>query len=80
MTPEAIRSLMNREPFSPFRVHMVDGRAIKVLEREYIAISPTGKTFVVGQEDGALVLLDVAGVVSLEVPIRTSRRSSRRRT
>lgn len=79
MTPQAIRSLMNQEPFHPFRVHMADGRAIDVLAREFIAISPTGTTFVVGQKDGVLALLDVARVASLEISIRAARRTKRRK-
>jgi hypothetical protein len=79
MTPQAIRSLMNQEPFLPFRVHMADGRAIEVLGRDYIAISPTGTTFAIGQKDGAIALLDVAGVASLEISMRAPCKTNRRK-
>ena len=79
MTPQAIRGMMNQEPFRPFLVLFADGRTIEVLEREYIALSPTGNTFVVGQLDGTLALLNAAQVVGLEVPIRNLRKSKRRK-
>jgi hypothetical protein len=67
MTLEALRQLYDAQPFRAFVVHLADGRQIPVRHREYLAIGPQGRTFVVYQPDESLNIIDLPMVTALEV-------------
>lgn len=46
MTFEEMRSLIKREPFQPFRVHLVDGRVLEVHHPSLTLLTP--RDFVIG--------------------------------
>jgi hypothetical protein len=67
MTMEQLRKLYDGRPFRPFIIHLADGREIPVHHREYMAIGPQGRTFVVYQPDESLNIIDLYLVTDLEV-------------
>jgi hypothetical protein len=67
MTIEQVRAKYNAQPFHPFTMHLADGRAVKVEHREFIAISPTGRTVIVYQPDESHNVIDLLLVTDLEV-------------
>ncbi|MGD0464104.1 MAG: hypothetical protein ABSB74_16605 [Tepidisphaeraceae bacterium] len=76
MTREKIFELWRAEPFQKFTIHMADGRKVPVLHREFLAISPSGRTVHVYQPDDSLNIVDLLLVTDLEV--RRNGRSHRR--
>ncbi len=67
MQIKELQSIYRARPFRPFRVHLADGREIRVDHPELIALSPTGRSAVVYGKDGAFEVIDVLLVTSLEV-------------
>ncbi len=67
MTREKIFELWRAEPFQKFTIHMADGRKVPVLHREFLAISPSGRTVHVYQPDDSLNIVDLLLVTDLEV-------------
>jgi len=60
-----LRKLYDAEPFEPFAIHMADGRKILVKHREFMALSPSGRTAYVYQVNDDSDVIDVALVTSL---------------
>jgi hypothetical protein len=67
MTRERILQLWKAEPFEKFNIHLADGRRIPVMHREFLAISPSGRTVNVYQPDDSLNIIDLLLVTDLEV-------------
>jgi len=67
MTLEEFRNTINARPFRPFTIHLADGRSIHVLSHEYIARSPTGRTFAVYDDEGRHSIVDLLLVTELKV-------------
>jgi len=67
MISERIRQLWKAEPFQKFTMHLADGRQIPVLHREFLMISPSGRTANVYQPDDSLNIVDLLLVTDLEV-------------
>ena len=62
-----LQKLYDAEPFRPFLIHMADGRKIPVKHREFMALSPSGRTAYVYQMNDDSDVIDVALVTSLEI-------------
>jgi hypothetical protein len=79
MTSEKLRELWKAEPFHKFTIHLADGRQIPVLHREFLMISPSGRTAYVSQPDDSMNIVDILLVTDLEVRHngRTHRRNKR---
>jgi hypothetical protein len=67
MTIEQVRQLYNAAPFRPFTIHLADGRQIPVKHREFMALSPSGRTIVVYQADDTSNIIDLLLVTDLEI-------------
>jgi hypothetical protein len=67
MISEKIRELWKAEPFQKFTMHLADGRRIPVLHRQFLAISPSGRTVNVYQPDDSLNIVDLLLVTDLEI-------------
>ena len=67
MTIEKIKEFYNAQPFSPFVIHLADGRSIPVYHREFMMTAPSGRTIVVQQPDDSLNIIDLLLVTDLEV-------------
>ena len=67
MTKETIREHVNANPFRPFTLRLTNGRACEVPARDFVSLSPSGRTVVVYTADGDGVrLLDVALITEIE--------------
>ena len=54
-------------PFHPFVLHLADGRAIPVVNRDFLMAAPSGRTVIVYQTDDSFDIVDVMVVTSLRV-------------
>jgi hypothetical protein len=68
MTIDELRATLRQDPFRPFTMHMVDGRTFRVMHRDYMALSPSGRTVIVFQPDESYSVLDMLLMSELEVP------------
>ena len=81
MTSDKIRELVKREPFSPFSIHMNDGRKLDVNHPDFIAIHPEARnTVIVFLPKGRFEFVYLKNVTSIqsegEVPTPRKRRKS----
>jgi hypothetical protein len=58
MTIEQVRPLHNAALFKPFIIHLADGPEIPVKHREFMALSPSGRTITVYQADDTSHIID----------------------
>lgn len=58
MTSEQLRATREAHPFRPFTIHLADGRSYRVPHRDYVSMSPSGRTVIVYQNDEAFSILD----------------------
>jgi len=65
MKPTAIRDVRDQVPFSPFDIHLADGRVVTVLTADHIMISPRNDKFAVYERDGSLRVIDGKLVTSI---------------
>jgi hypothetical protein len=59
MTTERVRKLYEGQPFRPFVFHLADGRDIPVPHRDFMYITPPGRTVIVSDDDGAVNIIDL---------------------
>ena len=81
MTSEKLHALHQARPFSPFTLHLADGRAIQVRHPEFFAYNPAGRTaLVLGEEEKDFDIVDVLLITSITVGKGSSngRRKKRR--
>jgi hypothetical protein len=67
MTTEQFRAMLHQQPFRPFRIRMADGRAFDVAHRDFVAMSPTGRTVIVYQDGEDFNVLDLLLMTELQV-------------
>ena len=67
MTTEQFRAMLHQQPFRPFTIRMADGRAFEVAHRDFVAISPTGRTAIVYQDNEYFSVLDLLLMSELQV-------------
>lgn len=75
MSAEELRAQIRATPFRPFLLNVADGRRIPVGARDYILVSPTGRTAHVYQRDESYDIVDMLLVtgLSFDVPTAESR-------
>lgn len=66
MTYEQLRKMHTAQPFQPFGINLADGRTLTVDHPEFLAQTPTGRTFGVGLPDGVIEIVDLLLVTSLK--------------
>ncbi len=66
-TIEQVKQLYNAAPFTPFIIHLADGRRIPVNHREFMALSPSGRLAAVYQADDTSDIIDLLSVTGLEM-------------
>lgn len=59
MTTEQFRATLHQQPFRPFTIRMADGRAFEIAHRDFVAMSPSGRTIIVFQTDESYSVLDL---------------------
>ncbi len=69
MTIEKLRTVLETQPFRPFKIHLADGRKFLVPHREFLSHSPTGRTLIVydAKDGDGFSILDLLLVTELEV-------------
>jgi hypothetical protein len=67
MTGEQFRAVLHQMPFRPFTIRMADGRASEVRHRDFVAISPAGRTVFVYESEEAFSVLDLLLMTELQV-------------
>ena len=53
---DEIRKLYHAAPFKPFDLVLTNGRTVPVKHPEFMALSPSGRTVVVFEQDGHLAI------------------------
>lgn len=79
MTIEAIRKLIDAQPFQPFTMHLADGRDIPVHHREFIMAVPSGRTLIVLEPDDTMHIVDLLLVADVKLKLRRNGSSGKRR-
>jgi hypothetical protein len=74
MTTEQVRKLYDGQPFRPFVFHLADGREIPVPHRDFMLITPPGRTVIVSDDDGAVNIIDLLLVTDIRIENGTKRR------
>lgn len=67
MNVDQIRLVREANPFVPFTVHLADGRSHRVPHRDYLSMSPGGRTVIVYESDEAGHLLDSLLITELSL-------------
>jgi hypothetical protein len=70
MVAEELRRYVTANPFRPFVLNVADGRQVPVAGRDFILISPTGRTLHVYQRNESFDVLDTMLVtgISFDAP------------
>ena len=79
ITVEQIRHVYEAQPFRPFTLHLADGRQISVARREFLALSPSGRTVIVYRPDESFNVVDMLLVTDLEFKPESGKRGQRGR-
>ncbi|MBI2807027.1 MAG: hypothetical protein HYX68_18755 [Planctomycetes bacterium] len=67
MTVDQLRAAREASPFRPFTIHLANGRSFRVQHRDYLSMSPNGRTVIVYQADDAFNILDLHLVTELAI-------------
>ncbi|HWD18486.1 MAG TPA: hypothetical protein VHB20_04345 [Verrucomicrobiae bacterium] len=67
MNADALRGLVNHDPFQPFTLRLNDGRKIRVPHRSFITISKDGRTFTTFGGTGSCDTIEVILVAGCQV-------------
>jgi len=67
MTTDELRNCRDAVPFQPFTIHMADGRTFRVQHRDFMLISPTGRTIIVYTSGDIHSVLDTMLMTELSV-------------
>jgi hypothetical protein len=65
MTIEQMRATREANPFRPFTVRLSDGRSFRVPHRDYLSMSPSGRTVIIYEADDSCSILDLPLVTEL---------------
>ncbi|MBM3994342.1 MAG: hypothetical protein FJ303_09355 [Planctomycetes bacterium] len=65
MTIEQMRQAREVNPFRPFTIHLADGRSLYVPHRDYVSMSPGGRTVIVYQANEVFSIIDLYLVTEL---------------
>ena len=67
MTLDQLRTLRDANPFRPFTIHLAGGRSLRVPHRDFVSVSPAGRTVIVYQANDAFSIIDLLLVAELSV-------------
>ena len=79
MNVEQFRQVHRAHPFRPFRLHIADGREIKVPHPEFVAQFPSGRAIIVTHPDESFELIDLTLVTSISVSDGTTKKRARKK-
>ena len=69
MTIEQLRLAREANPFRPFTVHLADGRSHRVPHRDWLSMSPGGRTIIVYVSEEGGSILDSLMITELSFDI-----------
>ena len=72
MTVDQMKAARETNPFRPFTIQLADGRAHRIPHRDYLSMSPGGRTVIVYRADEAFSILDLLLVTELRVDTPTA--------
>jgi hypothetical protein len=78
MKVDEVRSMLHRQPFQPFVIHMADGRRTPVKHMDFVLLAPSGREIIVYQPDNSWQVLDVPLITRLEVSRKNAGGRSKR--
>lgn len=67
MTIEQMRATREANPFRAFTIKLADGQSLRVPHRDYLSMSPSGRTVIVYQPDELFSILDLLLVTELTI-------------
>jgi hypothetical protein len=67
MTAEQLRTVRDATPFRPFTIHLADGRSLPVPHRDFLSMTPGGRTVIVYRGGEAMSIVDIMLVTELSV-------------
>ena len=67
MTAEQVRKAREKAPFKPFTIHSSDQRQFKIPNQDFVWIVPGGRTIGIADENGAIEIVDLVHVTSLQL-------------
>ena len=67
MTIEQLRATREAQPFRPFTLYLAGGRSYRVPHRDYLSMSPSGRTVIIYQNDESFSILDLLLVTEIVV-------------
>jgi hypothetical protein len=67
VTSEQMRGAREANPFRPFTLRMADGRSFRILHRDYVSVSPGGRTVIVYEANESFSILDLLLATELSV-------------
>ena len=76
MTATKLKEVYDLQPFRPFTLRLADGRAIPVLDREFMMAAPSGQVVVVMQPDDTMNIIDLNLVTDIEIKVTAGRRKA----
>lgn len=79
MTGERFRQVLNNTPFRPFTIFTADGLSIPVVSREFVSLSPSGRTVVVFDPEDRMNILDLLVVTNLQIEPANGSRSRKKK-
>jgi hypothetical protein len=79
MTVDQIRSLQDAAPFRAFRVHMANGKSVRVPHPDFMSLSPTGRILIVYRANDSFEVIDTLLVTSIETLPKNGSGARRRR-
>lgn len=65
MSPDRIRDKIHATPFAPFFVEMTGGKRVRVQGRDYVILSPAGRTLIVYDDTERVEMLDVSQITDI---------------
>lgn len=66
MTIDHLRESVYRRPFSPFTLHLSDGRSFQVRHPEFVMMSQKGRVVAVATEGNVIQTIDTLMITSVE--------------
>jgi hypothetical protein len=79
MNIEQLRAAYKAEPFTPFVLHLADGRELAVPHRDFLYVFPSGRMAIVTQPDESFNVVDTLLVTDLEFKSKSAGNGKGRR-
>jgi len=79
MTLTQLKKFHQARPFTPFRMHIADGRQLDVKHPEFITYTPGGRTLLIACDDESFEVIDLLLDTSLKPRSGKTKTNGRRK-